>query len=116
MNPQSMNRIPFLTLNWGKIEKIEHKGETGTSFIQTIQLDNIRIRIIEYSEGYIADRWCQKGHIVLCLEGEFFSTLESSDGFVLKKNMSFVVSEGMSSHRIASVSGAKLLMIEGDFI
>ncbi len=111
-----MNSIPFLTLNWGKIEKIEHKGETGTSFIQSIRLNYIRIRIIEYSAVYIAAHWCQKGHIVHCLEGEFFSILENSDGFVLKKNMSFVVSEGMSSHRIASVSGAKLLIIDGDFL
>lgn len=111
-----MSSIPFLSINWSDVEKIEHKGETGTSRIQTVHLNNIRIRIIEYSASYLADHWCHKGHIVFCLEGEFFSVLENSDGFVFKKNMSFVVSEGMSSHRIASVSGAKLLIIEGDFL
>ncbi len=96
-----MNSIPFLTIKWCDVEKIEQKGETGTSFIQTIQVNNIRIRIIECSASYIADHWCQKGHIVHCLEGEFFSLLENSEGFVLKKNMSFLVSEGMHpSHSI----------------
>lgn len=115
-NLKAINSIPFLTINWSDVEKIEHKGETGTSLIQTLHLNNIRIRIVEYSRSYIADRWCQKGHIVHCLKGEFFSILENSDGFVVKKNMSFVVSEGMSSHRVASVSGAKLLIIDGDFL
>ena len=50
-----MNNIPFQTINWDKIEKAEHKGETGTSFWQTIQMNGLRIRIVEYSKGYMAD-------------------------------------------------------------
>lgn len=63
------------TFNWTNVEKIEHKGETGTSIWQTIQLDNLRIRIVQYSKNYLADHWCQKGHIVHCLEGEFIRFL-----------------------------------------
>ncbi len=68
-----MHNIPFQNINWNSIEKIEHKGETGTSFWQTLQLGKLRIRIVEYSENYMAHHWCQKGHIVHCLEEEFVS-------------------------------------------
>ena len=70
-----MSNIPFQTINWELIEKIEHKGETGVAFWQTIQFDGLRIRLVEYSSGYLADHWCQKGHIVHCLDGNFYSEL-----------------------------------------
>ena len=51
--------IPFTTINWDKIPSIEHRGFTGTSFSKTLQYDGLRIRVVEYSEDYIADHWCQ---------------------------------------------------------
>ena len=82
-----MYNIPFQAINWPAIEKTEHKGETGKSFWQTMLLDGLRLRIVEYSPGYLADHWCQKGHIVHCLEGEFVSELESGKAFTLTKGM-----------------------------
>jgi hypothetical protein len=111
-----MNSIPFQTIDWSKINKEEHKGETGTSFWQTIQLVGLRIRVVEYSENYFADHWCQKGHIVYCLEGEFDSELENGGTVRLRKGMSYVVSDNMSSHRSKCSRGAKLLIIDGDFL
>ncbi len=73
------NNIPFQTIDWTMIPKIENKGETGTSTSQTIQFPGLRIRIVEYSKGYLADHWCQKGHIVHCLEGEFISELQNGE-------------------------------------
>ena len=111
-----MSNIPFMTLDWTTVEKIEHKGESGTSFWQTLQFDGLRIRVVEYSKDYLADHWCQKGHIVYCIEGEFVSELQNGDKFILTKGMSYVVSEDMSSHRSISASGVKLLIIDGDFL
>ena len=78
---KSMSKIPFQTIDWKKIPKTEHKGETGTSFWQTMQLEGLRVRIVEYSKGYLADHWCQKGHIVYCLEGGFTSELGNGETF-----------------------------------
>ncbi len=111
-----MNKIPFQTITWDKIQKIEHTGETGTSFWQTIQFDGLRVRIVEYSSGYIADHWCQKGHIVHCLEGEFISELENGGEFSLSQGMTYIVSDNLSSHRSISKNGVKLLIIDGDFL
>jgi quercetin dioxygenase-like cupin family protein len=108
--------IPFQTIDWSMIPKTEHIGETGTAFWQTIQFPGLRIRIVEYSEGYLADHWCQKGHIVHCLEGEFVSELENGKEFLLTKGMTYVVSDNLSSHRSVSKEGVKLLIIDGDFL
>lgn len=109
-------KIPFQTINWGSILKTEHKGETGTAFWQTVQFGGLRIRIVEYSEGYLADHWCKKGHIVHCLEGEFVSELHDGKQFSLSKGMTYVVSDDLSSHRSKTENGVRLLIIDGDFL
>jgi quercetin dioxygenase-like cupin family protein len=64
----------------------------------------------------LADHWCQKGHIVHCLEGEFVSELDNGEDFLLEKGMTYVVSDDLSSHRSITKNGVKLLIIDGDFL
>lgn len=111
-----MLQIPFQTIDWSTIEKFEYKGETGIAYWQTLQFENLRIRLVEYSANYFADHWCQKGHIVHCLEGEFESELEDGQKTTFTKGMSFIVSDDISSHRSRSKVGVKLLIIDGDFL
>lgn len=111
-----MSNIPFQTIDWSQIPKVEHIGETGTSFWQTIQYEGLRVRIVEYSGGYLADHWCQKGHIVHCLEGEFTSEVQNGEAVSLSQGMTYVVSDNLSSHRSVSKNGVKLLIIDGDFL
>lgn len=111
-----MSNIPFQTIDWSKVPKVEHTGEKGTSFWQTLQFEGLRVRIVEYSKGYLADHWCQKGHIVHCLEGEFVSELENGEAVTLSKGMTYVVSDNLSSHRSTSENAVKLLIIDGDFL
>ena len=110
------HNIPFQTINWTSIPKEEHIGEKGTSFWQTVQFNGLRIRIVEYSKGFVADHWCQKGHIVHCLEGEFISELQSGEKFILTEGMTYVVSDDLSSHRSISEKSVKLMIIDGDFL
>ncbi len=108
--------IPFQTINWTLIPKIEYKGESGIAYWQTIQFNGLRIRMVEYSKGYLADHWCKKGHIVHCLEGEFVSELQHGELFTLKSGMTYVVSNELSSHRSKTENGVKLMIIDGDFL
>ncbi len=113
---KKMNAIPFQTIDWSLINKVEYLGDGGIATWQTVQLGGLRIRLVEYSNCYLADHWCQKGHIVYCVDGEFTSELENGEKFLLTKGMSFVVTDGMSSHRSVSENGAKLLIVDGDFL
>ncbi|PSL45394.1 hypothetical protein CLV51_10496 [Chitinophaga niastensis] len=111
-----MYSIPFQTINWDNVPKTTHNGETGVAYWQTLQLGDLRIRIVEYTQGYLADHWCQKGHIVHCLEGAFESELQNGETFTLTKGMTYVVSDDLSSHRSISENGVKLLIVDGGFL
>jgi hypothetical protein len=108
--------IKFQTVNWDLIETTKHQGETGNAFWKTIHFHNLRIRVVEYSKGYLADHWCKKGHIVHCLEGDLVTELESGSKFSLTNGMTYVVSDGLSSHKSFSKNGVKLLIVDGEFL
>jgi hypothetical protein len=111
-----MSKFPFQSIIWDNIEKVEYLGEKGVSYWQTTQFEGLRIRVVEYKEGYIADHWCEKGHIVHCLNGEFIIALATGEKINFIEGMSFVVSDNLSSHLSISNNGAKLLIIDGDFL
>jgi hypothetical protein len=108
--------IPFQSIDWSVIPKIIYPGEKGSATWQTVQFEGLRIRIVEYSAGYLADHWCSKGHIVHCLEGGFVSEMEGGESFTLTQGMTYVVSDELSSHRSVSEQGVKLMIIDGDFL
>ena len=112
----SKSAIPFQSIDWSVIPKTLHPGENGMATWQTIEFESLRIRIVEYSAGYLADHWCRKGHIVHCLEGEFISEMENGEKHILTKGMTYVVSDELSSHRSVSDQGVKLMIIDGDFL
>jgi hypothetical protein len=116
MNKTSASQIPFKLIDWNPIGRTEHPGETGTALWQTAEFPGLRLRIVEYSAGYLADHWCRKGHIVHCLEGEVVSEMESGEEYLLTPGMTYVVSDDLSSHRSRAREGVKLLIIDGDFL
>lgn len=65
----NINNLPFCTTRWADIAPTEHKGERGVARWHTQQFGDLRVRMVEYSPGYLADHWCSKGHVLLCLEG-----------------------------------------------
>lgn len=108
--------IPFQTTDWSTVPITKHPGETGHAFWQTLQLGNLRFRMVEYTPGYKADHWCEKGHIIYCISGEMTSELGDGSTVVLKEGMSYQVTDGASSHRSTTDIGAKLFIIDGDFL
>ena len=113
MNP---NNIPFQLTNWQDIHAEEYAGETGVAYWKTKQFAGLRIRQVEYSANYKADHWCQKGHVIYCIEGEMDTELADGSIHRLKAGMSYEVSDDLSSHRTSSVKGVKLFIIDGDFL
>jgi quercetin dioxygenase-like cupin family protein len=104
--------ITFGTTDWASVEKTEHKGETGSATWQTRRFGDIRVRMVEYTPGYLADHWCVKGHILLCLEGELTTELEDGRVFVLKPGMSYQVADKAEPHRSSTAIGAKLYIVD----
>ena len=104
--------IAFGTTDWSQIERTDHPGERGWAYWRTRQFGNIRVRMIEYTPGYLADHWCVKGHILLCIEGELHTELEDGRKFTLTPGMSYQVADHAESHRSSTELGAKLFVVD----
>ena len=107
-----MDNIPFGTTAWSGVEREEHPGEAGTAFWRTRTFGSIRVRLVEYTPGYVADHWCMKGHILLCLEGELHTALKDGREFVLTPGMSYQVADNAEPHRSSTRVGAKLFIVD----
>jgi hypothetical protein len=107
-----ISRIPFGTTDWSAVERTEHKGETGVAHWRTRNFGDIRVRLVEYSPGYLADHWCVKGHILLCLEGELRTELADGREFVLTPGVSYQVADNAEAHRSSTKVGAKLFIVD----
>ncbi len=107
-----MADIPFGTTDWSSIEATEHRGETGVAYWQTQQFGDVRVRMIRYTPGYLADHWCVKGHVLLCLEGELHTELKDGRRFTLKPGMSYQVADNAEPHRSFTEVGAKLFVVD----
>lgn len=107
-----MSAIPFGTTDWSTIEPTTHQGERGIAYWRTRQFGNIRVRLVEYTPDYLADHWCVKGHILLCLDGELHTELEDGRMFTLKPGMSYQVADNAEPHRSYTKSGAKLFIVD----
>lgn len=104
--------IPFGTTDWSQVAPTEHRGETGTAYWRTCNFGEIRVRLVEYSPGYLADHWCVKGHILLCLEGELVTELDDGRTFTLMPGMSYQVADRAEAHRSSTARGAKLFIVD----
>ena len=107
-----INNIPFGITNWSEIQTTRHTGDQGYALWRTQQFDAIRVRMVEYSENYLADHWCSKGHILLCLEGELHTELDDGRTFTLTAGMSYQVADQAEAHRSSTSKGAKLFIVD----
>lgn len=108
----NMNDIPFGITDWGIIEPTEHKGITGKALWRTRQFGDIRVRMVEYTPGYVSDHWCEKGHILLCLEGQLETELADGRKFVLTPGVSYQVADHAEPHRSSTAIGARLFIVD----
>ena len=104
--------IPFGLTDWQAVEATRHAGDAGEALWRTRQFGDIRVRLVEYTPGYLADHWCEKGHILFCIEGELDTELADGRRFVLKPGMSYQVADGAEPHRSRTAKGARLFIVD----
>ena len=107
-----MSAIPFGTTDWSQVPRTEHAGERGRAHWRTRQFGDIRVRMVEYSPGYVADHWCSKGHILLCLAGELHTELADGRTFTLTAGSSYQVADEAEPHRSRTGTGATLFIVD----
>jgi quercetin dioxygenase-like cupin family protein len=79
---------------------------------RTLEVGNIRVRMVEYTPGYRADHWCSRGHVLLVLEGELVTELRNGATYTLRPGVSYQVAENAEPHRSHTPTGAKLFIVD----
>jgi uncharacterized cupin superfamily protein len=102
----------FQTTDWSGVAPTTHPGDPGVATWRTKEVGNVRTRMVEYSPGYVADHWCERGHVVLVLEGELVTELRDGREVVLGPGQSYVVADGDGAHRSRSPRGARLFIVD----
>ena len=104
--------LPFTVTDWSRVPSTIHPGETGEARWRTFETGDLRVRMVEYTPGYLADHWCVKGHILFCVEGQLETELEDGRIFTLKPGMSYQVADNAAPHRSLTEIGAKLFIVD----
>ena len=104
--------LPFQTTDWPNVEPTRHEGDVGFATWRTQQFGDIRVRLVDYSPGYVANHWCSKGHIIFCVDGEMTTDLKDGRSFTLKAGQSYQVADDDGAHRSHTAKGARLFIVD----
>jgi len=105
--------LPYTPTDWSTVPATEHAGDSGMAYWRTLQFGDVRVRVVEYTPGYVADHWCDRGHVIYVLEGELTTELQDGRKFPLKAGMGYQVSDfGDSPHRSVTSTGARLFIVD----
>jgi quercetin dioxygenase-like cupin family protein len=105
--------VPFSAVDWSKVPETLHRGERGFATWKSFEAGNIRVRLVEYSPDYLADHWCERGHVIHILEGEMVSELRDGTKTPMSAGMSYFMSNDPANpHRSSTTSGVKLFIVD----
>lgn len=105
--------LAFTVTDWSTIPATVHPGETGEARWRSFAIGELRVRMVDYSPGYLADHWCDRGHVLFVVAGELVSELRDGRRFTLTAGMSYQVSDfGDAAHRSSSATGATLFIVD----
>jgi hypothetical protein len=104
--------FPFQTIDWSSVPEEIHPGLYGESTWQVLFIGSIRVRKLKYSPGYVADHWCNKGHVLHCLEGEMITELQDGRKMLLSEGMTYLVGDNSEAHRSTTGKGCVLFVVD----
>jgi quercetin dioxygenase-like cupin family protein len=107
-----IENVPFQTIDWATIPATSHRGETGEATWQTVELGDLRVRMVRYSAGYLADHWCERGHAIHVLDGHLTTELRDGRTFETPAGASYIVATGDGAHRSRTQLGAVLFIVD----
>lgn len=107
-----LESLPLARIDWARVDATAHQGERGTAAARTYQAGDVRLRLVEYSPGYVADHWCLKGHLVLLLEGRLTLELKGREPIQITPGQGLVVADDDVPHRALTDVGAKVFLVD----
>jgi hypothetical protein len=105
--------LPRGAIEWTSVPCTAQPGETGHALTRSRVLGEIQLRMVEYSPGYLADHWCDKGHILLVTQGAV--VLEHCDGVRYELTVGatwHAADNGAAPHRVICEHGATVFIVD----
>lgn len=105
--------LPRGMIDWSQLAPAIEPGESGSAASRARLLGDIRVRLVDYGAGYLADHWCDKGHILLVVAGDL--VIEHQDGirYELRQGMAWHVADAVvAPHRVVCERGATVFIVD----
>ena len=100
------------SFDWGRIPSEKTIGETGFAIVKWQSMGNIKVRWVEYANNYIADHWCDKGHIVFVISGQLIIEHKDKSIHIIDSGSTYLVGDNTMPHKAKSVNGAIVFIID----
>jgi hypothetical protein len=97
---------PCEIIDWSTVPNRHVPGASGDSFWRTAQFADMRLRIVEYPVGYLADHWCELPHVIHLLAGAITIELASGETFGLNAGQTCRLAAGVPGHRVHTIGDA----------
>ncbi|MBL7897878.1 MAG: DHCW motif cupin fold protein [Crocinitomicaceae bacterium] len=109
-----MNFDPFLpvSFDWNTVPNEKESGMRGFSVTKKKVIGNVTIRKVEFSPDYIADQWCEKGHVIFVLEGQLIIEHKGGTIHSLHQGMTYTVGDNAKAHKAKSKNGAVVMIVD----
>ena len=103
----------FTPVDWERQAAEKHPGELGLSVWRTLETGGRRTRIVLYSPGFRSDHWCERGHVMVVLEGELKIDLKDGRTFTFQAGQGFVAGDDPANpHKAHTGPGAKVFIVD----
>ena len=100
------------SFDWSEVPTETLPGESGFTLIQTKMMEPIKIRKVIYSKNYVADHWCDKGHVVFVLKGQLLIEHQDTTVHTINSGMVYLVGDESLAHKAKSHEGAEVLIVD----
>lgn len=106
-------RTPFTTLDWETLPTEDIAGERGTCRERRFDNGDLCLRMVDYGPGYVADHWCDRGHVLHVLSGEMTVVLKDGREVPLVAGTGFCVSDyGDAPHMVRTRNGCRAFIVD----
>jgi len=107
-----LENINTQLIDWESTAPIETKGKTGVNTAHEFSSGGYKIRLLVYSSNYESDHWCEKGHIIHCIEGSMMLKIKDRKDIYLSAGKSLLLGEGDHHMAVTGDVSAKIFIID----
>lgn len=101
-----------VSFDWSTVQTERESGMRGFTLTKRKSFGKANVRKIEFSVDYVADEWCDKGHVIIVVEGQLIIEHKGGTIHSLHAGMVYMVGDESRSHKAKSKNGATVFIVD----